>query len=101
MCSHAKDIWRRDPERSLASVPRALSPNHYGEFLDARMWDRFSGWRGGRPWKSSGLLESPAQNVLNLRVQAAQLIRCPTLESDIHRRIEPQQEWFALRHCFS
>jgi hypothetical protein len=46
----------------------------------------------------SRLLECPAQEELDLRIQAAQIIVRPTLDRLQQRWIDPKEKWFALSH---
>ncbi len=43
------------------------------------------------------MLQRAAQHELDLRVQAAQFIGGPPLHRVVYRRVQPHQEWFALR----
>jgi len=44
------------------------------------------------------LLQSPAQNELDLRVEAAQIVARPPLQAVEHRTVDPEQEGLALGH---
>jgi len=45
-----------------------------------------------------GLLEGPAQEELDLPVQAAQIIVRPTLDGLQQRWINTKEKWFTVRH---
>jgi hypothetical protein len=47
---------------------------------------------------AAGLLEGPAQQELDLRVEAAQIVVRPPLDGLQQRRIDTKQEGFPIRH---
>jgi hypothetical protein len=94
--------------RHVAATPpgRDPDPRHARSALGASPLTSFTrrSWSSLRPSflrlprQPTGARERIAQHELDLRIETAQVIRRPLLDSLEHRGIDPEQERFALGH---